>query len=292
MVSRRPCLAFALAFVSLAATSACSFVFSPNDLEKNAGNTFVPDDTEAGADADLPPANSDASPDARSALDASADGSSDAGFCASLSPAPAFCRDFDLGGAVASADWDVVTTDGTLAVDDATSISPRFSMRAQSADTVPGRRCSGMFTAKQGPTHIKATLDFRWDTLTTAFPMLTFTGIEPSGEHREVVFLLSDTDAAQMVLEQVFPSSASSQAEQHPSAFVIAKKSTWTHIEAELVIGSPTTFHANADGRVIDITLTSAWSPVPVGVHFGVNFVGIPSKAFEFHYDNLVVETY
>lgn len=290
MVMRRKVLV--LAFAPFVATTACSFIFSPNDLEKNAGQTAVTDETDASADADIHDASSETSPE--TGVDASVDAPSDAGFCASRVPAPAFCRDFDLGGALTSPDWDVVTTDGTLAVDDALSISPRFSMRAWSDDSVPGRRCSGMFTVKKGPTHIKAALDFRWDALTTAFPMLTFTGIEPTGEHREVVFLLSDTDATQTVLEQVFPSSTSSQPEQHPSAFVIAKRATWTHIEAELVIGSgtPTTFHASADGRVIDITLTSAWTPVPVGIHFGVNFIGIPSKVFDFHYDNVVVEAY
>jgi hypothetical protein len=120
--------------------------------------------TEAGPDAhEKEDASSDASkPDAATKPDAGKSDAATVGYCASLSPAPDFCDDFDEGAANPA--WDQVTSlGGAVAVDAAESVSAPDSM----VSTVDANQAEGSvdlagyksLTSKQGVAGT-ATLDF------------------------------------------------------------------------------------------------------------------------------------
>ncbi len=117
---------------------------------------------EAAPDADAAGSIADATSD-----DASDASKSDAGFCASLSPSPLFCDDFDeypLDAAALAAPWDQVSgSDGTVVRNGATYTSPPLSMLVTSDPNVGTIDLAGYKTFKTAPSTATYTLSFDID---------------------------------------------------------------------------------------------------------------------------------
>jgi hypothetical protein len=317
--------AAAAAAAALLAT-ACSFVVSLDGL--NDGPPAPGDDASPQADsgdaavdldqgspdtrtADAPDSTVDSSlrdasvPDVLPPRDAPAE-VADVGtttFCASLSPSPLFCEDFDEGSYTQG--WSYTdTVTGSLALDGTELRSAPASMIAQSAIAGAGTVDVAAYRAFSltGTSSLAATLDLdlRVDRADAdgGLAVLAQLGLlDGTGGGSYFVQLVADSHGAAplnaSINEAYFATGTKPPPVVHPAAQTVAI-GAWTHVT--LTVTAPFAGGAGTETLSLDGTqVSSSAISVPVQnftevLGVGLTFVQIPSNGWNALYDNVVFD--
>jgi hypothetical protein len=259
---------------------------------------------EAGPDAsEKKDAGNDASKsDAATKPDAGKSDAGTIGYCASLSPAPDFCDDFDEGAA--NPVWDQVTSvGGAVAVDAAESVSAPDSM----VSTVDADQAEGnvdlagykSLTSKQGVAGT-ATLDFEiridaGDTSSAADAVLgaiqLYDGNDLYDLELEVMYASASTYAVSLT--------ENSPAVPHATGATIAL-ATWTHVTLSVVLpagngGATTATMTIASSHTLSTTVhvlsggNPIASPIPEAI-VGPTFATPAAGGWTVRYDNVTFD--
>lgn len=260
-MKRAPRLAFGAALLTLAG---CYWLTPYEDLLEGAASV------DGG---DLPDASADGPPVVVPMVDA--------GFCASLSPPPTFCDDFDHGTLDA---WKVqVTPPSTLTIDIDASSSVRMSIPDDitTTDAVSMNREIGSGSA------VTVDFDLRLDS---------------AESNEDVTFLFRLTVGSANLSLWALPGRASVvDVAQQPDAAIAVRASVldwrprfgpatpFTHVTFDLTAsGDAPTFRLTADGQTTTVPLDPAWKGGTVGLRLGFFRVNA-AHGRTAHYDNVVV---
>ena len=223
------------------------------------------------------------------APDASAGGR----FCATRTPAPTFCADFDEGRPLSS-DWGIVQEGppGALVIDLDAGTSPPASLRA-SVPAVTNGAQSLEYVARSFTVTKRLAIEFdaRADTLGSSAGQVTLLAIYAHDNaamvDRSLIHYVT-SQAAQIEEEEAPPFQSWPHA--LPNAPPLGQ---WVHYELrmELVNGGAVLTMKIANETVLDaIVLGQAWSVGEYRVTFGLAYINNDAGApWSFHYDNIAV---
>ena len=270
MVAMRNVVAMTAGAFAFVTGSGCYWLDLYSDLSGGSGASG-----DAGGDAD--------------ATDASVGGR----FCATRTPAPTFCADFDEGRSLSS-DWGVVQEGppGALVIDRDAGTSAPASLRA-SVPAVSNGPQSLEYVARAFTVTKRLAVEFdaRADTLGSSAGQVTLVAIYAH-------------DSAAMVDRSLihYVTSLSAQIEEEeappfqswPHALANAPPlGQWVHHELrmDLVNGGAVLTLKIANATVLDaIVLGQAWSAGEYRVTFGLAYINNDAGApWSFHYDNIAV---
>jgi hypothetical protein len=220
------------------------------------------------------------------ARDARADAPS-AGFCASRSPAPKFCDDFDDDDL--EDDWAVLTAQGGEAVlDPSVAVSPPASLAVGTA---------GLGAMQNANVHLRATangaptghvvLAFEMMLATTAYTQgaIAVATLDVSSSHFFTLYLRDgDTDAPAATLEEITQSGTTRHVlSKLPGAGV------WTHVTIDVDIGGAKASVSWGNEKVLDATTTPGPAQDPT-IRIGAVYVNGPAAPFEARFDDVTLD--
>ncbi len=230
-------------------------------------------------------------------------------FCASVTPTPTFCNDFDESNAQGA--WDQIFVDPGCAVtiDTTMPFAGAGSMLAQTptADAGVALEADGIkqFTAFQDKA-IKISVSFEMNVL----------AFDPSGTgqiiafeiifknspqtYNQIVMNLNSLGAGAGVTAQIAenatgPDGGASGYNSYPFN-AHPPTNTWTKVDVDLVIPSPNAATSNVISVTVDgtpqITQQALGLPLQGGspyAHLGIGYVHVPAGPWKVEYDNFVV---
>jgi len=240
---------------------------------------------------------------------ASSGGDASAAFCASLSPAPTFCEDFEQ--ASWASHWDqLIQQNGSVTVD---SVLP-FSNQPDSLLTQTSAALSGQATeadalkqlaAYQGKAiHLTASFEMNvqeWDSASSG-QVIAFEIIfkNSSAQFNQIVLNLGSLGStgvtAQIAENAQGVDGGGAGYNSYPFGTHPPTKQ-WTKIDVDLVVASPTGSGSNVITVKLDgapqLSQQALGVPLQGGVpwvHLGIGYVATPSSGWAVRYDNLVVD--
>jgi hypothetical protein len=280
------------AIIAAAVLSAPACLFPSLD-GLTSGDASIDVANDAPTDAASKETSTDAAPDVI-ATDASDAG--DGGFCATLSPKPLFCQDFDEGPVATG--WDNINANvGTVDVSSAQSVSPPKSLLA----TFPSATNLYVFdyVAKNFKAPIgNATLEFDLDMDT----------IDPSQQYTKVVeFVFSGNTPNYILYLQITDSTTLSMVYQQPTSdggvtfgdyggTQLPPLGKWTHVKIDLFKSTTDSSTAAADlfidGNVAltSFPLGSSAAFGDVALRIGLPGVSVPTTAWKVYIDNVTFD--
>jgi hypothetical protein len=259
------------------ALAACSFVVSTTGLF---GGPADPPSAEGGVDGDA-------------LVDARGDGGAGAAFCASLSPPPSYCADFDDGRPLT--DLGTLTGEADLSIDTTEALSGRASMLvAFGATGAGGKRAANVKKTFGGPTFTRYSVSvaLRLDPATrasyTELVMLRFTA-GPT-----VVGLLLAQNAGNVLLYEGHGATGTEASTQLMSVEYPAAARQWVTLRFEGTLGTASpTITLYGDGtklRDAPLQFVPANGAAPKDVIYGVSFTGENQPAKKLNVDDVVVD--
>ncbi len=277
---------------------------TPNDAGGNDATT-----TDAGSDATATDAGNDAtatdaadsdapSPDAVAdsggdapVTDAVADGNDAAtGYCASLSPAPGFCADFDTGKFDSQFSFDHTAGTGSISADAKVSVSPPNSFYAKLGISSPSDDFAFMTRViSDSASQVTYAFDLRLDARPGGPPAGVLAAIvfnDGKANRHTLSFYVTGTSAA---LEESFTTTDGGTAFLDHKLLWVPKLGQWTRVAFSMDVNAGTCT-ATIDGKP-DLTngsLASSWSTGAVTLDLGLSYVSSQSAAWAAHYDNVV----
>lgn len=227
------------------------------------------------------------------AADARSDGSdAAASFCATLSPTPAFCEDFDKGGYAAQFTNSTTSVDGVLGADGLAFTSPPnslFSKVGTKASNGEWAYLTRTFTgtAKQVSYAFDLRLD-AWGGGESGVMAGILLDEGTPNEHRLVLYVRSGKTA----LEELFtkPDGGAVVTSDHALAWA-PKLGTWAHVVFSIDPAAKTCAAA-IDGNA-DLTATAmdpSWTPGAPSIEVGFSYIASNTSAWTARFDNVVVD--
>jgi hypothetical protein len=229
-------------------------------------------------------------------------------FCASLSPTPTFCDDFDE--ATSPTGWDqIIQNNGAVTVDSLLAFSKPGSMLAETSAAVGGQQTEAdvlkQFASLQGKAiQISASFEMNvqtWDPSSSG-QILAFEIIfkNSSSTFNQIVLNLNSLGASGVSAQIAENAQGADGGEAGYNSYPLSTHpptKTWTKVEVDLVIASPT----SAASNVITVKLDGATQlsqqalqvPLQGGspwVHMGIGYVATPAGAWAVRFDDLVVD--
>jgi hypothetical protein len=253
--------------VSVALGVACSL----SDLSREFGAS------EAGVDA--------------SATDASTGGGeTGAPFCASRTPAPFLCDDFDERTDFGR--WEPPTRlfGGALRVDTADSYSAPGSLLVSIPSAMTNAPIA-FLSKKVTRTVTGATLSFAIKTddargKTVRAPTATITAETAAGQRQARVVL--GTEGPNVTELQLQPGGAVLFSQSFPLAL---PSGTWTRVEMAVSFTDPGHVTVKLDDQIaVDRSLHGGWAPAPATANVGIEYASTPTTAFDVRMDNVVFD--
>lgn len=279
-----------------------------NDAQRDGANDAPQADSPSGdASSDAGDASSDAQRDASSDApitdsggnDAPADALADAGdgaasgYCASLSPAPGFCADFDEGSFDAQFAFKHTTGTGLLSGDSTASVSPPTSFLARVGASSTGNGDFAFMTRVFGgsATQFTYAFDLRLDAVAGGQNSGVLAAIiidDGAADSHTLSFYTTGTYAA---VEEVFARPDGGMAYLDHTLSWVPKLDTWTRVSFSIDTAAGTCA-ASIDGKA-DLTSTScsldpSWTSGPPAIDLGWSYVASQASAWSAHYDNVV----
>ncbi len=224
--------------------------------------------------------------------DVAADGSDGAAFCATLTPAPAFCEDFDEGSYAAQFTNSTLSADGVLGSDGLAFTSPPnslFSKVGTKTSTGEWAYLTHVFTGTA--TQVSYAFDLRLDAWgggeSGVLAAITIDKDAPN-EHRLELYVRGGIAA----LEEYFttPDGGAPVTNDHTLAWV-PKLGAWTHVVFS-VDSAAKTCAATIDGKA-DVTASAmdpSWTPGTPSFEVGFSYIASNTSAWTARFDNVVVD--
>lgn len=220
--------------------------------------------------------------------DAPSDGDAEAGvpFCATQSPQPKFCADFD--DANPGAAWTTKTdvpNNSTVGIDMTVAKSAPASLRGESREllaTEPGNAALRK-TFLVGSTHVRLAFSARWNTTALTSGMIAIANVDVAA-NRFFTLYLRNADPGMAVLEELDGATTVLT----PLASVPAPN-TWTRVtlDLDLANGKAT---VSFDGAKVAEAATGTAAATEVTVRVGNVYVTGPLPKFVGNYDDVTVD--
>lgn len=244
--------------------------------------------SEAGPDA---PATKDSGQDVAT-TDAQADSSDSAvaGYCASLSPTPGFCADFDTGAFDSQFSFEHAVGTGSLSADATTSVSSPNSFVAKLGKSSTSADFAFMTRVFSGPaTQFKYAFELRLD----GWPGGPVSGVlaaividDGAADSHTLSLYVTGTYAA---LEESFATTDGGMAYLDHKLNWTPTLGVWTHIAFSVDLNAKTCSVAvNGKADLTGIALDPSWKVGPPAIDLGWSYVASQSAAWIAHYDNVV----
>jgi hypothetical protein len=209
-------------------------------------------------------------------------------FCASLSPKPAFCDDFDDGDL--TNDWDqatVVAPTSEIALDTSTFVSGSASFDAvvHAVGGGEGGYASLRSTVKGTPSHVALSFQARPSTSTIAEGAIAIGDLDVSDAHVFTLYLRDDDPAgAKASVKEIDGSTVT----YHPIARLPAANA-WTKITLDVDVANGRLSLLYDTEKVLDAVDVSKTPALDPTFRVGAVYVLGPEAPFELHVDDVVV---
>ena len=277
----------------LGSVAACSVLTNFDDLTNDRATTVIVAEGGPGADAIA----SDAATDGLATMDGSAPDARvmTAPFCASLSPQPFFCVDFDDGNLALPFDQSMTINGGLNVIDDAASSSPPFSLLSTVPPTSAGvYPTSYLGTAKTtGNAHgVHLAFDVRVDQADTAHgtPIAYFSLAQGSTKTDFRIAIGSAAVGDITIVEELVGFDGGTQYLGHHST--PKSLAQWTHVDVALAVSPSPVLSMKVDADMIfdGESMSSTWSTGAPYLAIGTWYPGPPAIGWKIHYDNVTYD--
>lgn len=264
----------------------------------DAGDADAPSTGDTGPDApqagdtgvDAPP--SEAGPDAPATTDSGPDGqdSAPAGYCASLSPTPGFCADFDTGALDSQFSFDHTAGTGSLSADATTSVSPPDSFAAKLGKSSTNTGFAFMTRVFSGTaTQFKYGFELRldgWPGGPAAGVLAAIVIDDGAADSHTLSLYVTGTYAA---LEESFATTDGGMAYLDHKLNWTPTLGVWTHVAFSVDLSAKTcSVTVNGKADLTGSALDPSWKVGPPAIDLGWSYVASQSAAWVAHYDNVV----
>ena len=266
---------------ALGTSAACLFPsldFGPSDAAADGGLDASADVVDSGA-AEAEASAPDAGP-----------------FCASLSPKPIFCADFDEGSVTAG--WDDTHLDqGTVTLSTTTSVSSPAAALAQTPATQTGYPVAALEKKFPQPTgDVVVAFDLDLETIDPNAPYTKLLALSFDGNNPPFVFYLQIPDPSHVDVALAVPQADGGESYDDFGVAGLPQLGKWTHVEIDLF--KSTTDATMASGQVLfdgsavipkfDFGSSAALGNVTLAV--GVVGANSPTNAWSVHVDDVTYD--